>query len=107
MLNKQSARVYFHYLKPFSLSHRTLLKDFIKTLFKIEHIRLDQLHYIYCSDEYLLHINQQFLNHDFYTDIVTFNLSETSKSIIGEIYISIDRVKDNAINFDVSFNKEL
>jgi rRNA maturation RNase YbeY len=107
MLNKQPNRVSFHYLQSFPLSHRTLLKEFIASLFKKEKVRLAQLHYIYCSDKYLLNINKQFLKHDFYTDIITFNLTESSKSITGEIYISVDRVRDNAINFDVSFNKEM
>ena len=107
MLKKQPGKVHFHYLQSFSLLHRTLLKEFIGSLFKKERVPLAELHYIYCSDKYLLNINKEFLKHDFYTDIVTFNLSEHSKSITGEIYISIDRVRDNAINFDVPFNKEL
>ena len=107
MLNKDSGRVHFHYLQSFPLANRTLLKEFVASLFKKEKTRLNSLSYIYCSDKYLLNINKQFLKHDFYTDIVTFNLAERSKPVSGEIYISIDRVRDNAINFDVSFNKEL
>lgn len=107
MINKKPGKVHFHYLQTFSLLHRTMLKEFITSLFKKEGVGLVSLHYIYCSDKYLLNINKEFLKHDFYTDIITFNLSETPKSLQGEIYISIDRVKDNAINFDVPFNKEL
>lgn len=54
------------------------------------------LHYTFCSDEQLLEINQKYLNHDYYTDIITFDLSEGGNEIEGDIYISLDRVKDNA-----------
>jgi len=63
--------------------------------------------YIFCSDEYLLNKNRQFLEHDFYTDIITFPLSETEKEIEAEIYISVDRVKDNAAKFKSDFSDEL
>lgn len=65
------------------------------------------LTYIFCTDEYLLDMNKQFLNHDTYTDIITFDLTEESEVLTGEIYISVDRVKENAKKFDISFNNEL
>jgi rRNA maturation RNase YbeY len=67
------------------------------------------LSYVFCSDEYLLQINKEHLNHDFYTDIITFDLSEdpTSKIIEGDIFISLDRVADNAKTESVSFTEEL
>jgi rRNA maturation RNase YbeY len=65
------------------------------------------LTYIFCTDEYLLQINQQFLDHDTYTDIVTFDLSENEKELTGEIYISIDRIKENAAKFAASYADEL
>jgi len=65
------------------------------------------LSYIFCSDEYLLNINRQFLQHDYYTDIITFDLSETPDAITGEIYISLDRVKDNAQELQTPYKKEL
>lgn len=65
------------------------------------------LSYIFCSDSYLLVINQQYLEHDDYTDIITFDLSSSPKEIVGEVYISIDRVKENAHELSVSFNTEL
>jgi rRNA maturation RNase YbeY len=64
------------------------------------------LNYIFCNDEYLLNINRDFLQHDDYTDIITFNLDHDG-GIIGEIYISIERVKENALIFKVPFLKEL
>jgi len=65
------------------------------------------LQYIFCSDDSLLTINQEFLDHDTYTDIITFDLSTLEDKIEGEIYISIDRVKDNAKQVGCSFTHEL
>lgn len=67
------------------------------------------LSYIFCSDEYLLQINRDHLDHDYYTDIITFDLSEdpTSLEIEGDIFISLDRVADNATTESVSFSEEL
>jgi probable rRNA maturation factor len=62
---------------------------------------------IFCSDNYLLAINQNALAHDYYTDIITFDLSESSKEIIGEIYISVDRVLDNAIQLNFTYKQEV
>jgi rRNA maturation RNase YbeY len=107
MTNKQSALIQFHFLLPVSFTQRTLAKDVIRDLFKKEKTRLEQLTYIFCSDEYLLEINKQHLNHNYYTDIITFDLSETPDAVTGEIYISIDRVKDNAQTYKVSFKQEL
>lgn len=86
---------------------RTKLKSFINELFIKEGKELDELAYVFCSDEYLLNINQQFLNHDYYTDILTFDISENKKSVNGEIYISIDRVKDNARQLGETISNEL
>jgi rRNA maturation RNase YbeY len=89
------------------IKNRTMLKGFLKSLFEKEKHRLRSLHYVFCSDAYLLEINQQFLQHDTYTDIITFELSEVPDETVGEIYISIDRVKDNAERFKVSEEQEL
>jgi probable rRNA maturation factor len=100
--------VHFHFLKnDFSLVNRNKLKIFINTLFKKEKKSLAQINYIFCSDNFLLKINQDYLQHNFYTDIITFDLSERKNEIIGEIYISIDRVKENAQTFKSTINKEL
>lgn len=64
------------------------------------------VNYIFCTDKALLKINQDFLKHDYYTDIITFDLSEGDE-VVAEIYISIDRVKDNARKLGVSFQREL
>lgn len=89
------------------LSNRKTLKLFIQKLFKQEKMNLEQLDYIFCTDEFLLQMNQQYLKHNYFTDIITFNLSENTKAIVGEIYISIDRVKENAIQFNTSYVQEL
>lgn len=64
------------------------------------------LNYIFCNDSYLLTINQQYLDHDTYTDIITFDYS-TGKVISGDIFISVDRVRENALSFNKTFENEL
>lgn len=86
---------------------RTKLKSFILDLFQNEGKLLDELSYVFCSDEYLLDINRQFLNHDYYTDIITFDISDNKQEVKGEIYISIDRVRDNAKQLDQTIQAEL
>ncbi len=66
-----------------------------------------ELQYIFCSDAYLLDINREYLQHDFFTDIITFDLSEKGQPINAEIYISVERVRDNAANYNSSFRKEI
>lgn len=100
--------VHFHFLKGSnSFSSRTQLKSFIISLFKKERKRLGSIHYIFCSDDYLLEINRQHLQHDYYTDIITFGLSEPGQPINAEIYVSLDRVRDNAHHFQVALKEEL
>ena len=89
------------------LKEKRKLKTFLKDLFADEGQGLKNLHYVFCSDTYLLEINKQFLKHDTYTDIVTFEMGEDPEITEGEIYISIDRVKENAQKFKVSVNQEL
>jgi probable rRNA maturation factor len=90
-----------------ALSERKRLKLFIEGLLKREKKSLVSLFFIFCKDEYLLNINKQFLQHDDYTDIITFNLSDNINTIEGEIYISIDRIKENATLNRVSQKEEL
>lgn len=97
----------FNYQAPFKLSQSGRIKSSIQQLIEQEGFELQHLRYIFCTDEYLLTINQQFLNHDDYTDIITFDLSETAGVIEGEIYISIDRVKENAATFKAPIQTEI
>lgn len=99
-------RFFFQY-PGVTLRDRNQLKNFIHRIFRQEKRSLGGLNYIFCSDKELLRINQEFLGHDFYTDIVTFELSESPGKIQGEIYISIDRVKENAKKLGVSFKSEI
>ena len=93
------ASVKFNYAdRKLTVSDKTKLKSFILSIFKNEDFSLSELNYIFCSDDYLLQINKNHLNHDYYTDIITFSLGEEGEPIIGEIYISLDRIKDNAIS---------
>ncbi|ACU58244.1 rRNA maturation RNase YbeY [Chitinophaga pinensis] len=90
-----------------NLKNKTKLKAFIKDLFVQEGQRMKSMQYVFCSDEYLLEINQQFLQHDTLTDIVTFEMGEDPDVTEGEIYISVDRVRENAEKFKVTEEQEL
>lgn len=98
--------VKFHVLEPFPFSDRKSLKQAIRALMDEEGITVSSLDYIFCSDEYLLQINQTYLQHDELTDIITFNLSENKEEVIGEIYISVERIADNALLFSKTFENE-
>lgn len=100
-------KVHLHHIeRQPSLKDRKKLKLFIAQLFEQEAKRLNKLDYIFCSDNFLLEINKKFLNHDYYTDIITFELSEKPEPIVGEIYISMDRVKENAILYKTALKEE-
>ena len=78
----------------------------IETVLANENRTLGEVNYIFCSDDYLLNINKQYLNHDYYTDVISFDYSEDG-IISGDIFISVDTVKDNANEYEVEFKKEL
>ncbi len=90
----------------FTLPDEQLLKDWIDYTVKNEQCFTGNLSYIFCSDEYLWDMNKQYLGHDYYTDIITFNYVE-DKYVSGDMFISYDRVCDNAENFNVSRETEL
>ena len=98
----------FHYLvKPFFFLNRKKVRVFLGELFSKEGKHPAAIDYIFCADKYLLDINRKFLRHDYYTDIITFDLSENHSRVIGEIYISVDRVKENARSMNYPFRTEL
>jgi len=104
---RSGSKVYFFFEKRgFTLSSRALLKGFIEKLFKKEKTLLGCVNYVFCSDKRLLEINKTYLKHDYYTDIISFDLSSGPQKV-AEIYISIDRVRENAKNLGVSFKNEL
>lgn len=93
--------------RSFVFPNKTHLKSFIASIFKKEKRELGSINYIFCSDDMLLKINQDFLQHNYYTDIITFGLNEPGEPIDAEIYVSIDRVKDNANLQSVSYQNEM
>ena len=72
-----------------------------------ENRTIGSLNYIFCSDAYLLKINREYLGHDTLTDIITFDNSESGEMVEGDVYISVDRVRENAAEFKVAFSKEM
>ncbi len=91
----------------FSLKDKQLVKFFLMRIFAEENIVFKSVSYVFCNDEFLLKLNQQYLNHDTLTDILTFTLSGSSLPIISEIYISIERVAENASNLKIDFLSEI
>ena len=89
------------------LKDRRNVKLFIKTQFSKDSVPLERLDYIFCSDAYLLDMNIRFLQHDTLTDIITFPLHEPGGPISGEIYISVERVRENASLLSLPFQEEL
>lgn len=89
----------------FSLLNKDKISAWIKASIQKEGKELLSLNFIFCSDTYLHKINLEYLDHDTFTDVITFPYSETA--IEGDIFISIDRIKENAKTFEVSFEKEL
>jgi rRNA maturation RNase YbeY len=104
--NKSSVHFHFQDLPP-NLKARRKLKNFLIFLFESEKKNLRELNYIFCTDKFLLKINRQYLKRDYYTDVISFDLSDSPKEIVGEIYISLPSVKQNATHFKQLFSNEL
>ena len=98
--------IFFHYECPFSLQEEEKHILWLKEAAQHEDKTISELHFIFCDDNYLLEKNQQYLDHDTYTDIITFDYSENTM-LCGDIFISVDRVKENAITFAVPFELEM
>jgi len=91
----------------YKLKSKTLLRQWINDTILAEGYKLSELTYIFCSDAYLLNINQQYLDHDTYTDIITFDNSERDDVVLGDIFISIERIRENAAKYNVPETDEL
>jgi rRNA maturation RNase YbeY len=91
----------------YTLKNKTILKKWIRSSIQNEGYILNTINFIFCSDQYLHKINSEYLQHDTYTDIITFDTSAESDEISGDIFISIERVKDNATKFEVPVYDEL
>lgn len=101
--------IYFHIkVSDFDVDKKREIKKWLTKSIAEEKKQVGQLDFIFCSDEYVLNINQEFLNHDYYTDIITFDYTTENKSkISGDIYISLDRINENAKKYNISFTDEL
>lgn len=107
-MNFTQPLIHFHFINgSVSLKNRKPLKMFISKIFAREKVILAELHYIFCSDLFLLDLNKKYLNHNTYTDIITFTLSNADEPIVSDIYISTDRVKENAADLESSFTMEI
>jgi len=89
------AITFFNESVSFKLPNKLIIRNIIKTIAKDNQFKCGDINYIFCNDDYLLQINQKYLNHDYFTDIVTFNYNNLG-SICGDMFISIDRVKENS-----------
>lgn len=107
-MKKENEKIQFHYqYTRFYFPHRLKLKHFISTQIKKEGRSIDDINFIFCKDDDLLKLNQQYLKHDTLTDIITFEFNKKGQPLLSDIYISIDRVKENASIFHSTFTKEL
>ena len=96
----------YHEVEKPNLEEEAITK-LIRNITSDHEYRIGSISIVLCTDGYLLEINKSFLDHNYFTDIITFDLSDTPKTIDCELYISTDRVKENAFNLAVSFEKEL
>jgi len=96
----------FNYETEFTLENEGAISNWISDVIKSENKKVGEINYIFCDDEYLLQINQEHLQHDFYTDIISFDYT-VGNEINGDVFVSVERVKDNAVDFNVSFEEEL
>lgn len=98
-------QISFHYELDFELNNEQEISTWLLALIEEEKCVLKELTYIFCDDEYLLKINQEHLNHDYYTDIITFDYD--TEELHSDLFISVDRVKDNAEQLNEPFKREL
>jgi probable rRNA maturation factor len=97
---------FFYEVSNFKLKNIRKTKNWLKDVFVFEEYRVGDINYIFCSDEELLDINQKFLSHDYFTDIITF-ASTVGKTASADIYISVDRAKENSGVYNVALDKEV
>ncbi len=92
---------FFNEDSPYKLPQKQATRQWLKQQAEAEGFRVGDLNYIFCSDEHVLQVNRDYLQHDYYTDIITFDQSEEEDLIEGDIFISVDRVADNAAQLGV------
>lgn len=103
----QQNRIKFHYQKKVTLPDRRSIKGVIIRILKDAGLKPEAINYIFCSDESLWRINLEYLKHNTYTDIITFDLSEEPGKVIADIYISVDRVRENARQHKATLKDEI
>ncbi len=91
----------------FDLKPKNKFKSWLRNIASSEGFSIIELNYIFCTDEYLYNINLEYLKHDTYTDIITFDNSEKKGKIEGDIFVSIERIRDNAADSKIEFDTEL
>lgn len=96
----------FNYETDFELHNEADFTKWLSTVILSENKKEGEINYIFCDDDYLLEINQQYLNHDTLTDIISFDYS-VGNEINGDIFVSVERVKENASDFNVTFHEEI
>ena len=96
----------FNYQIDFELTNESKISEWISAIIKSENRKEGEINFIFCSDDYLHKLNVEFLNHDTLTDIISFDYS-VGKELHGDVYISVDRVRENAIEFNVPFENEI
>jgi probable rRNA maturation factor len=98
--------IHFNYETDFELSNETQFSNWISGIIVSENKKEGEISYVFCDDQYLLQINMEHLQHDTLTDIISFDYS-LGNELSGDIFISVERVKDNANDFNVTFDEEL
>lgn len=88
------------------LKNKTNIVRWIYSLSKIEKVKIGEINFIFCSDEFLYSVNKQYLKHNYYTDIITFDYSE-NKTLSADIFISVERVKENASTLNIFYKTEM
>ncbi|MGV9002567.1 rRNA maturation RNase YbeY [Flavobacterium sp.] len=96
----------FNYELPYHLDNEERYSHWIEKVILSERKEIGEISFIFCDDEYLLSINKQYLAHDYYTDVISFDYTEGSL-ISGDVFISIERVRENAMEYNVGFDDEL
>ncbi len=96
----------FNYELEFQLENEEQYSSWISNVISSENKKEGDINYIFCDDEYILEINKQYLDHDYYTDIISFDYS-VGNELHGDIFVSVERVRENAIEFEVTFDEEL
>jgi len=97
---------YFNEDVPLPKLKKRRTTDWIKSIIGGEEKKCGDISFVFCSDEYLLEVNKKYLNHDYYTDIITFDYVE-SNLMNGDVFISVDRILENSKEFDTTFENEL